>query len=259
MKRGAVRVAARVALLLCVLLSATARSHPARAQEPNPEPNRAGLVVVKGDGEVISRCVEFSEESISGYDLIAASGVAFSSEAAAMGATICSLDGEGCSSPQESCFCQCKSSPCVYWSYWLHEEDGWSYSNLGAANQRVRNGELQGWVWGAGTSGSAPEPPEMRFADVCAAPSTAPEAAPEVALAATPQPAGALEAVSASEAVPAALPAEAGETAAAGAEQNTVQRGVAMSWIWLGAALLVPLLLFAGLQLRRGSRSRPRA
>ncbi|MGL4650308.1 MAG: hypothetical protein ACRC1H_12950, partial [Caldilineaceae bacterium] len=155
----------------CVVLALLAASATlllfsagARAQEPH----RAGLLVVKGDGSTLTRCVEFAEQSVSGYDLLAASGIALSSEPAAMGVTICSLDGEGCGFPQESCFCQCQGSPCVYWSYWTLGDEGWSYANLGAGNQRVRDGDVQAWVWGAGTSGEAPEPPSATFGDICA-------------------------------------------------------------------------------------------
>ena len=49
------RRVARLALLLCVLLGTVLLPHPARAQEPDPTANRAGLVVVKSDGEVIRR------------------------------------------------------------------------------------------------------------------------------------------------------------------------------------------------------------
>ena len=132
-------------------------------------PPRAGLVIVHGDGNVATSCVELGSEGISGYDLLSKSGIEVLAEPSGMGMTICKLDGEGCGIPQESCFCQCKGSPCIYWSYWQMVDGAWRYSNLGAANTRPSNGSLEAWVWGDGTSGQAPQPPAMSFADICPA------------------------------------------------------------------------------------------
>lgn len=155
-------------LLLLALSLVIART--AHAQDAG-DLHRAGLVIVPAEGEVVTRCVEFAEESLNGYELLSRSGLAVQGEQAAMGMTICSLEGTGCNFPAESCFCQCTSSPCVYWSYWeLSEEGGWDYSNAGSSNTQVRDGTVQGWVWGEGSSGAAPEPPALAFADICAAP-----------------------------------------------------------------------------------------
>jgi hypothetical protein len=132
------------------------------------EENRAGLVVVFGDGRVEQQCVAFAEDSISGYDLLQRSGLPLSIEAGAIGPTVCSIGKEGCSYPQESCFCRCQGSPCVYWSYWRLQGDGrWRYQSLGAGNTEVRTGDVEGWRWAEGTTNNAAEPPAMTFADVC--------------------------------------------------------------------------------------------
>ena len=151
---------------LLVLIAAPWIVTPLHAQEAN----RAGLVIVHGDGSVVTRCVSFAQESISGYDLLAATGLDLKVEAAGMGATICALDGEGCGFPQEACFCQCQGSPCTYWSYWQLGEDGWHYRNLGAANTAVHNGDVEGWVWGEGTVSDARKPQPVSFAEICTAP-----------------------------------------------------------------------------------------
>lgn len=213
---------------LALLLAGVALILPLQGAQAQ-EPNRAGLVVVKGDGSVLTRCVEFADESVSGYDLLAASGLEVSSEPGAMGATICSLDGEGCSFPQKSCFCQCQGSPCVYWSYWTLGADGWTYANLGAGNQRVRDGDVQGWVWGAGTTGSAPEPPATAFGDICLAPESA-----EVAAAGT-----------ATQPVTAAAPASTGAPQVESGESSGI------TWLWVLGAAALPLLLLLALCGRR--------
>ncbi len=138
---------------------------PATAQEEN----RAGLVIVHGDGSVATQCVAFAEPAISGADLLARSGLELAVEASSMGGTICRIDGEGCGFPQESCFCQCQGSPCVYWSYWRRTEGAWLYSNAGAGNTTVNDGAVEGWRWGLGTVEKAEPPPELTFEDICAA------------------------------------------------------------------------------------------
>ena len=156
-----------LASLLLVLSLLGSETQAAYAQEPN----RAGLVVVDGVGESHSYCVAFAEAEISGYELLQLAGLTLSVEAGAVGATICAIDGEGCSFPAESCFCQCQGSPCVYWSYWTLDADGsdegWRYETLGAGNARVRAGDVQGWRWGAGTVTEAQEPPLLTLAEIC--------------------------------------------------------------------------------------------
>lgn len=131
-------------------------------------PNRAGLIVVHGDGQVETRCVGFTEETISGYDLLARSELPLRSEVTGMGQTICSLDNEGCDAGSH-CFCQCLASPCVYWSYWQWEAGAWHYATLGAGNSMLGDGAIEGWVWSEGRMGqdAALKPPVLRFDDIC--------------------------------------------------------------------------------------------
>lgn len=133
------------------------------------EPNRAGVVVQHGDGEIATACVEFEEPALSGLELLRRSGLDMIYEATA-GLTVCSIDGEGCQYPNEDCFCECMGDgPCTYWSYWhLDAETGqWTYSQLGADAYEVKPGTVDGWRWGAGTPGNAPEPPQVTFAEIC--------------------------------------------------------------------------------------------
>ena len=155
------RVLAIAALLVMWMLTGT----PARAQDDS----RAGLVIVHGDGRMTKQCVTFAEEDISGYELLKRAGPPLSIEAGAIGATVCSIDGEGCAFPQESCFCRCQGSPCTYWSYWRQSAQGWQYQNLGAGNTKVRNGDVEAWHWAAGTPTDAEKPPALTFAAICAA------------------------------------------------------------------------------------------
>lgn len=231
----------------------------ARAQDKN----QAGLVVVFGDGRVEQQCVAFTEESISGYDLLQRSGLPLSVEAGAIGPTVCSIDKEGCSFPAESCFCRCQGSPCIYWSYW-HLEDGgtWRYQSLGAGNTKVRSGDVEGWHWAAGTTQKAEEPPAVSFADICgeASPHTI-AAAPPLTAAAAQSAATALTAVVgstavATEAVRIFTPfgnLEPENEATTGGESSS-GTGLDLIWIVLAGVIVVPAaaLVVMGLLRRRG-------
>ena len=124
-----------------------------RAQETN----RVGLVVRFGDGSHVTRCVEFSEPEISGYDALMNSGL----DVVAAGWAICDIEGEsGC--PVEDCFCQCHGIPCTYWTYWHLVDGNWDYSGVGAGVYKVHGGDVEGWSWGAGEP-----PPVVPFDQIC--------------------------------------------------------------------------------------------
>ncbi|MCX7838921.1 MAG: hypothetical protein N2559_05635, partial [Anaerolineae bacterium] len=132
-------------------------------------PNRAGLVIVHGNGQTIKRCIEFSEAQISGLDLLTRSGLDLNVDANnAIGVAVCRIDHEGCTYPSEPCFCKGQGSPCIYWSYWRLASGAWKYSNVGASGAVVRNGDVDGWVWGVGTVSGATPPPLVTFDQVCA-------------------------------------------------------------------------------------------
>jgi hypothetical protein len=236
---------ATVAALAAVLLPGSAKAQ---------EGQRAGIVVVYGDGRIERQCVAFAGESISGYELLQAAGLALSVEAGAIGPTVCSIGGEGCSYPQESCFCRCQGSPCVYWSYWrMGEEGAWRYQVLGAGNTRVRNGDVEGWSWAEGTTRDAEEPPAVSFAEVCGETEGLAEDAP----------------ASASETTLEGLTASPTASSTAGSAQNAAQpTAVATAqtdapalslpaqpmWLLLGAVTLLPAALLVSWALWRRGR-----
>lgn len=175
----------RLSLLILVLISATIVSVEADG------PNQAGLVIIHGDGAVVTHCIEFAENEITGLELLEQSSLDLNMELGGlMGSTICGLDGEGCAYPIENCFCQCQGSPCVFWQYWQRQDDGWSFSQLGAANYTVSHGDVQGWVWAEGSpSGNGIAPPIIPFEQICPLPATStPAPSPEVSLPASATP-----------------------------------------------------------------------
>ena len=117
------------------------------------ELRHAGLVVVFDDGRTETRCVEFAEESISGAELLERSGleVVFSGFGG-LGSAVCRIDGVGCSDPDD-CFCQCRGADCAYWSYWGFRDGAWRIFGVGPSQRDVRDGDVDGWVWGSGRAG----------------------------------------------------------------------------------------------------------
>jgi hypothetical protein len=138
---------------------------PARALAQDG-PHRAGLIVRFGDGSVITRCVSFSESSITGLELLQRAGLAIRVDTnSSIGAGVCKINSQGCDAGK-SCFCQCEGSTCAYWQYfYLDAERGaWKYSNLGASLHQVPDGAVEGWSWGNNVA-----PPVMTLDQICAA------------------------------------------------------------------------------------------
>jgi hypothetical protein len=133
--------------------------------------SRAGLVVQFGDGHVVTRCIAFEEDEISGSDLLARSGLDVVIDASrGMGVTVCRIEGEGCDYPSQPCFCQCMGGgECGYWNYFYRDagEAEWTYSALGALLRQVRPGSTEAWVWG---DGRTPPSDDLTFEAICAMP-----------------------------------------------------------------------------------------
>lgn len=158
-------------LLLVVALLA-----PTLAAAQTASPHRAGVVVVHGDGRVVTRCVSFDEEAISGADLLRRSGLPVTLSAyGGLGYGVCAIDGEGCWDAQD-CFCHCQGESCAYWTYSHRQADGsWAISGLGASAWMVGDGDVEGWVWGDGTTA----PPLFSFGEICSSnPAVLPTAVP---------------------------------------------------------------------------------
>jgi hypothetical protein len=211
------------------------------------DPHRAGVVVTHDDGATATRCVSFAEDVISGYELLTRSGLELAVEANATGATVCSLDGQGCAFPEQSCFCKCQGSPCVYWSYWRLEDDGWSYQTIGAGGTQVTDGAVEGWRWGAGTVDSATEPPLLTLAEICGEATGAEQAQTTVATTDSP-PAVAPGGVTAIASPP--MTQEAGPDTTATVSAATAALGVVLAAVIVGP-LVVAIVYF----LRRRARS----
>jgi hypothetical protein len=127
------------------------------------EPNYAGLVVQFPDGRTETACVEFSDQIITGVDVLIRSGLSVSFDyTSGLGAKVCKIGETGCDYPAQDCWCRCQGLPCAYWNYWRLKDGQWVYSPLGAGSRRLGDGDVDGWVWGDGE-----QPTPISLQDIC--------------------------------------------------------------------------------------------
>lgn len=160
-----------VILALALPLVAQAQSEPGGV-------NRAGVVVRGIDGQVRTACVSFTEPTIGGLALLERSGFDVNTQVSGSNATVCSIDGAGCSFPQDKCFCQCQGGgACRFWNYWHLVGGAWQFAATGAPVYRVKPGGVDGWSWGGGGDEDGSRPPALSFAEICPLPEAAVSAA----------------------------------------------------------------------------------
>jgi hypothetical protein len=166
-------MAMRKRLIGLIIIFASVALLPALARTQD-NPNRAGLVVQYGDGQVETACVAFAEEQISGLELLTRAGIPHIAQQSGGSAAICKIRGDGCDYPAEDCFCKREGLGSVYWAYHLRVDDAWRYSNQGVSSVQVQNGDVQGWAWGMGDSDQGVQPPALSFVQICDAAAESP-------------------------------------------------------------------------------------
>jgi hypothetical protein len=156
-----VRVFAVVAFVVAALTAPTAAAQ---------EDSHAGIYVRTGE-DVASECVAFSEDEITGEQLLERSSFEAVLDRRSLGTAVCRLDGVGCGA--DDCFCEYPS----FWGYWTRAGDEeWMFSDVGAADRTVRDGSVDGWSFGRD---GKPAPPEgVTFAEICGQTSALPTVDP---------------------------------------------------------------------------------
>ena len=145
----------------------------------------AALVIETGARD-LRLCVALDAPSVSGTHLIELAGAQqqLSYGFGSGGEAVCRLAGVG---PQsDDCFADYPD----FWGYWRGDgHGGWTWSSAGAASTTVADGDLDGWVWGSGDTGTThARPPSLTVADVCVV--SSPSAAPAASPSARPKPSG---------------------------------------------------------------------
>jgi hypothetical protein len=170
----------RLALLLpAAILAALASLAPVAPLVPDcaaAGSNHAALVVEHADGSVVTRCVAFDADSISGEELLDRSGVAWSGQTfGGFGDAVCALDGEPVS------YAECLGKD-RYWAVFVVRTAGsWQLANAGISTLTLHDGDAEGFRY-VPASGVPVAP--VSAAGVCAAAAATPTATPT----ATPRP-----------------------------------------------------------------------
>ena len=162
--------------------------------------HHAALVIQHASGSVITRCVAFAEDQITGLQLVERSGVPYEEQSfGSIGTAMCQLDREPSTVPS-GCF---GSGP--YWQYFHRRGAAWQTSAFGASSSVLRDGDMDGWHYAAGAN---QVPGNVEFASVCGAPPPPTASATQLAHApnhatpvptATPAPSTSLEALAPSD------------------------------------------------------------
>lgn len=167
----------RRALLLCMLMTLVIGMHsragrPASAQSER----RAGLIVQFGDGSTTQRCVRFSEDALTGEELMRRARMPAIFEYSSLGPAVCKIGNEGCDYPAEGCFCQCQTlgASCTFWNYLQKTDSGWRPLPTGAGARIVQDGMVVAWSWAVGDGESVSTTlPDVSIDQICSAPAAA--------------------------------------------------------------------------------------
>ena len=157
---------ARLAVAALVVAAGVGPVSPSGSACAN-EGRAAALVVDTGaDGGVHRYCVAFSDDAVTGLELIRLAGEqhGLAYKLGYGGEAVCMLAGVGPTG--DDCF---EDYP-TFWGYWRGDgHGGWTWASSGAGSSAVEPGDVEGWSWGEGTDGdSHPRPPPTDYGDACA-------------------------------------------------------------------------------------------
>lgn len=152
-------------LLLVVLVSCMVQGASAQTPAIDGGFNVAGLVIDYGDDRMSYAVVPFTEESISGIELLRRSGLTLVTiPFGGLGEGVCSIESTGCDVGDcRTRMCQSADRESPFWQY-VRQGDGgsWAPAAVGATRARVEDGDIDAWVW----TGATPELPQISIASL---------------------------------------------------------------------------------------------
>ncbi len=130
-----------VMLVLMLLLVAVgfAGGVPLRTVQAD-DPKVVDLIVEVDGREVLVRRVSFTEDSLSGLDVLQQSGLDVETLNAGFGTAVCSIEGYGC--PASDCFC---ADNTWTYSFWNDSTGTWENHPTGADSTTITDGSFEGW------------------------------------------------------------------------------------------------------------------
>ncbi|MHB8397455.1 MAG: hypothetical protein ACYDCI_00760 [Candidatus Limnocylindrales bacterium] len=162
------------------------------------QPHHVAIVVEHGDGTIVTACVGFATDAISGIDALASSGIEYGTVGfGGFGQAVCQLDGEPATYPP-SCFTSGGSS----WALFVARNGSpWALSSVGVSSLSLHDGDEEGFRYDpqSGTSAppsttghcpSATSGPTPRATASLSAPTPRATSAAATVAAATPRPPG---------------------------------------------------------------------
>jgi hypothetical protein len=119
-------------------------------------------VIQHSSGQVLSRCVAFAEDQITGLQLIQRAGIEYQAQDfGSMGSAMCQLDREPSPAPAD-CFGSSR-----YWQYSHRGGGGWQAASTGASTSVLHDGDMDGWRYATGTGQT---PGNLTIGSVCRSP-----------------------------------------------------------------------------------------
>lgn len=112
--------------------------------------NAAGIFVDYGDGRTSHALVPFTEDTISGVELLRRSGLSLLSvEFGGMGEGVCAIEDTGCDlAACRARLCQTGDPDSPFWQYVQNDSVGtWQPAPLGASSSVIEHGDVDGWFW----------------------------------------------------------------------------------------------------------------
>ncbi len=119
--------------------------------------NKAGIVIQNSTGEVVTRCVEFDEKTLTVQEILKESGFKLITKEFSFGAMICYLHNDGqidCSDHPEGWF----------WNFYQHDGTNWTIADVGISSAEAGDGDIFGFVFGPWDE---TKPPATTYSDIC--------------------------------------------------------------------------------------------
>ena len=163
------RIGPRRGLAICLLGTMAGMAGSAVRMLPGPSlctaatyPHHVALVVELGDSESVGRCVGFNGSSISGEEVLQASGLEYATQGyGSLGQAVCQVDEE------PAAYSTCLPSSGSYWALFTSRAGGaWQAADVGISSVEFANGDAEGLRYDPET-GPDPAPPSP--AGVCVA------------------------------------------------------------------------------------------
>lgn len=164
MRRGAVLAALALpatGMISAVALAAGTMLPAAQACAAATYTSHVTLVVEHANTEVIGLCIGFDGPSITGEQILQASGVQYATQSyGSLGDAVCQIDGE----PASYGSCLPASGP--YWAMFVSRGGGaWQGADRGISTETFADGDAEGFRY---DDQGGPEPPPVSPAGICA-------------------------------------------------------------------------------------------